>query len=491
MGDERSVFWGRLTNALDEEVVWQTTIRATVDNTEPGTNWFSVDVERFASGPYDKRFSPAAPRLVRELLDQSEKIKDYPFLGPNFLQTTPYKLHSSERGKKLASSIKRQNRSVPYIVFTEPNRKYDDQEEREEQEKRALACARRLAGIATVILVNGDADSAFFEHMPAGLEVWGGAARIYLPNLDSPIGHRYIKIGTLRKSVAVAAHIFALDLMTYAPARTLPQSLSDIEPSQLTKVADDTTDQLLQMQDEELRQYKGKIKRLEGQVATLEEKLEHAETAEFQATNEWEHWEEVADGRRDWAIEKEETLRKLVVANKITYEDIAEIERANEFSHAIPETVEAVVEWAKTKCAHVRIPESAIRIKGMQSTPEDLYNAFQALNQYATAPEDSNGFLSWCENYGEGIWMPNRVAMTETNQTKGDNRLMQLRTLPVDRRISETGFIEMVQHLHLATGNTDGVGRLYFHDDVWGKTGNIHIGYVGPHLTNALSRRRT
>ena len=61
-----------------------------------------------------------------------------------------------------------------------------------------------------------------------------------------------------------------------------------------------------------------------------------------------------------------------------------------------------------------------------------------------------------------------------------EENLRKLRIFPVSHEIDSSESIYMGAHLKIANGLL--APRLYFHDDTWGKTQKIHVGYVGRHL---------
>ena len=59
--------------------------------------------------------------------------------------------------------------------------------------------------------------------------------------------------------------------------------------------------------------------------------------------------------------------------------------------------------------------------------------------------------------------------------------LCKHRTLPIDRAVDESGYVEMQAHLKPVQGGGMQIPRIYFHDDTKGRTGKVHVGFIGPH----------
>ena len=112
-------------------------------------------------------------------------------------------------------------------------------------------------------------------------------------------------------------------------------------------------------------------------------------------------------------------------------------------------------------------------------------SALMALHAYAVDRSRQGDFRQWCVAGGsKGVsYSANRVAMAESVSVKRVGRHAHARTFPVDRLLDVSGSRQMLAHIKLDQGPT--APRLYFHDDTHGKTGKIHIGYIGPHLPTA------
>lgn len=64
---------------------------------------------------------------------------------------------------------------------------------------------------------------------------------------------------------------------------------------------------------------------------------------------------------------------------------------------------------------------------------------------------------------------------------QANSRLRDTRIFEVAADVDLIGQILMLAHLKIAEGGGNLASRIYFHDDTGGKTGKIHVGFVGPH----------
>ena len=156
-------------------------------------------------------------------------------------------------------------------------------------------------------------------------------------------------------------------------------------------------------------------------------------------------------------------------------------------------TVAGVIEMARDRCDRVELPDPALREIDTLDADEkaadwarELWKAMRALNAYAEESEFfQGGFWEWCEhsNSEHNLWpaTPKKLAMKESDTVRNDSRLWRMRRFLVDSRVSPNGYQHMEAHLKIAEGGGQHIPRLYFHDDAKGRTGQIHIGFLGPH----------
>lgn len=136
-------------------------------------------------------------------------------------------------------------------------------------------------------------------------------------------------------------------------------------------------------------------------------------------------------------------------------------------------------------------PEAPVDIEQLDSTltasawANMLWRGLRALNAYAAGDHRvAGGFYEWCRDSGSPwSWTATdkKLAMRESQGVMANSRLRNLRRLPVDEAVDESGFIEMQSHLKIAQGGSTLIPRVYFYDDTAGVTGKVHVGFVGPH----------
>ena len=66
------------------------------------------------------------------------------------------------------------------------------------------------------------------------------------------------------------------------------------------------------------------------------------------------------------------------------------------------------------------------------------------------------------------------------------DRFRAARTFPVPTELDDSGWTYFPAHIRIDRGG--GVApRLHYLDDTNGRTGRVHIGYLGPHLISPLT----
>jgi len=147
------------------------------------------------------------------------------------------------------------------------------------------------------------------------------------------------------------------------------------------------------------------------------------------------------------------------------------------------------VRVAREHLCHVVIPPSATElIAEIDHTPSHIawgratWRALRALEAYAHTVNGHGGFWEWCENSGHPFAWPattRNLAMYESDTVLREYRAD--RVFKVDTAVDPSGEIEMLAHCKIAESGGRLTPRLYFHDDVKGATGKIHVGFIGAH----------
>lgn len=117
------------------------------------------------------------------------------------------------------------------------------------------------------------------------------------------------------------------------------------------------------------------------------------------------------------------------------------------------------------------------------------WEALRALDHYARAKRESKvsgDFRSYCSDTPAGFAAVSAqaVSMHESESTMGDPQLRGVREFTVSRDLDPAGRRIMQAHIRLKPVGSV-APRLYFLDDTGGRTGKVHVGYVGHHLRTA------
>ena len=355
-------------------------------------------------------------------------------------------------------------RTVPLVLFSA-----DPTISPQRYGQRVQRTAKDLAGCADVRMLTADSEDAFNKALPdISLKVYRGGARIYLPGITEsdpqPFRHRYLLSDRLTRRAAIAARRIAQLVLPMMLAQSPPA----IYRTRLKPILDGRDWQQIAIDlDEELNGPEGLKQRNE------ELRLEKAIAYE-EAT--------ISEREIDRLLRKSELLRSRL-------RDLSESPEAVELGveeFASPSTCHDAVTKA-LELPHIEIHPNAPVDIGRLDEAEDselwarrIWKHLNSLNTYAGIK--GPGFLSWCENSGNDRAITSRfIAMSESQSVMNHPELRKHRILPVDRVVDESGFIEMQAHLKPVAGGGMQIPRIYFYDDTKGRTGKVHVGFIGPH----------
>ena len=156
-------------------------------------------------------------------------------------------------------------------------------------------------------------------------------------------------------------------------------------------------------------------------------------------------------------------------------------------------SVQQALDYARSNLHALSIPDEVAKpavatldkSNKRASRGRKVMEALTALHAYAIDPARGGDFKHWCaqgEHAGVQI-SANQVAMSESQNVQQRNVMEAQRSFPVDPTLDLSGCRVMLAHIRIAQGES--APRLHFLDDTRGKTGKIHIGYIGPHLPTA------
>lgn len=427
--------------------------------------WIWVDLERVADMRATRPITIAAPRLVRDLLSGSEDARvDQVRISSTAASINP---------PGLAGLIRNVERTLPLVVFSEGKSGFTA------SSRRADELARRLAGAAQVYTLSSLQVDDFKEAIGDELAVWGGAARVYLPNAGPagmrPSRHRYLRPEQLEDDAQAARHVSSI-IGGFTTSRRPPPSYESIRKVLFLGQARLDAD-LLKLASDENEGLRARVAEAEQEIAELQDDLLETQ-ADLEAAVEESAWSRnqlrlIAIGSDEEAIATEEPL--LVAATSMS----------------------EALRFARERLGRIVVPPDIERdiddLDGHINSVawgELTWRGLRALHVYAAANFDGN-FKQWCMHSGHALGWPGndkKLAMRESEFVESNGRLRDQRRLPVAPEVNPSGFVHMWAHLKIAEGGGPLAPRVYFHDDTRGVTGKVHVGFVGPHRYMENSR---
>ena len=457
LNEERAVRGG--------EERWTTTAHWMTDG---GESWVWVDVEWVSDNAFARQPDIAAPKLIRLLL-AAENGAD----PVDRLSGSPRRVAAAEVDQ-LVETIYSATRSVPVVVFA-PDARISP----EDYSKRVREVARRLAGCADVRMLTAESEAAFDDlQRDASMSVFNGAARVFLPGIDPanpmPWRHQYVRSHLLSdRPGTAAARIGQLVLPRMVAQR--PPVLYRTHVKQLLNqsLGEQTAWEAMALElDERLTQLRHDTEALrdEKDLALMEALDSEREAAD--------------------ALQKLDALR----AEFRTQGQVPELIEQEAGSAVLVTSCADAVELGATLKHVVIHPDAPRDIDRMDQSPNSelwgqrVWTHLQALDAYAS--NKGPGFKIWCETSGHPRAIAAKfIAMTESETVRTNESLRRHRDLPIDKSISSAGITEMLAHIKSIQGGGMQIPRIYFHDDTKGRTGKVHVGFIGPHdlVPNTLS----
>ena len=441
-----------------------------------GTNgWIWIDLEYESS---DISYPPKvfAPKLVTMLLEARDPSADYPHLGPQ-----PLRISSKGDIDNLINSLYDKERSIPIIVYS-----IDPTLTKRKCEERVNSAARRLAGCADIRMLTKDTQDIFHNWLdPISMSVFGGATRIYLPGIDpydpAPWKHRYIQSRFLSEDPLQASYTVARRILPRIIAQSPPLIYDKIRHSFGSKNRD---------WEEYAMDLDKKFTLLTKRHQQLTKEKEEIELARDLAIEEAAESEKQADIFTVLLDRMRKKLRKLDKNPDV-------IEQTAREQITIPNSCREAIDLAGALeyiMIHPKAPQDISRMDRNEDSKlwaRRIYRFLQSLNFYSEQKDSgfNGGFVEWCNNSGSphAISASKFVAMNESEYVRNNKYSKSLRNLPIDKSVDPSGIIQMKSHLKPIQGGGMTIPRIYFHDDTKGKTGKVHIGFIGPHdlMSNA------
>lgn len=156
-------------------------------------------------------------------------------------------------------------------------------------------------------------------------------------------------------------------------------------------------------------------------------------------------------------------------------------------------SVQQALDYARSNLHALSIPDEVAKAavatldksNKRASRGRKVKERLDALHAYAIDATRDGDFKHWCAQGGyAGVQMSaNQVVMSESQNVQQRSVIGSQRNFPVDPALDLSGRRVMLAHIRIGQGES--APRLHFLDDTKGKTGKIHIGYIGPHLPTA------
>ena len=432
---------------------WTTTLTALARSERGGTFW--VDVDRISEDPF-ARVPFKAPGLVKTLIREGND----PRVGQVRLEPGPRVIAVGG----LAGLIRSEERRLPIVVFAH------DREGSAVTMARADAAYKQLAGVAAIFVLPPEGVEEFKARMGEDLAVWGGGARLYLPNRGTgglrPERHRYVSGAQAAQWPGAAGEVISTMLSGFVPATPAPPDFDPVR-RQLTGRADRDLHELLELAESENDGLRDAIQELREQLANRDDEI-----IDSIADN-----EELVEQNNRLAAE---------VTRLLSDRPAGETPGPEEPPDSVA-TIHEAIDRAGILSGVAIHPDAPVDIDKLERAVNStawagsIWHALRALDAYS---KEGGGFYTWCKNtMSPWRWhaTDKKLAMKESEQVMANERLRAARMLPVDVAVSPSGFVEMQAHIKIAQGGGPLAPRIYFFDDVAGRTGKVHVGFIGPH----------
>ncbi|OQQ17489.1 hypothetical protein B0675_10510 [Streptomyces sp. M41(2017)] len=477
------------------EATWRTTITAVAF--ADSSALLSVGLEVFPN--VDTPLTPGRPGLVRDLVRDLKPID-----GPAPL-TLDAQSVSAEQVDTLIDVLCDPTRRMPVIVAARPLRANPL------WSQRLGKAMPRCAGAASLyLLADTEAVDAFRDAIGEYHRVAPGAVRTFLTDVDpawpkDASRHRFLTMARMSDPQDRAWYGLARTVERLSTEAPLPEALRTLsfpndagqrhrEERQAALAAVRPSDELAVMRkdveelkallaqaDEELKEAALTSELSSRTVASMEEQLH---IAVERADGDMEEALRALDDVERARAEGDVLRRRLRDAGR--YEDTVVVEQPAGMPDSFEElwerlgTFEGILITAdKSRALELDEAERA-RVWAAKA-----WNALRALDSYVQAARDgfNGGFYQYCTSGRPGAvnWPLKQLATAESETTM--NKWGAERIFAVPQEVDSSGRKEMQAHLKLdSKGSTS--PRVYFVDDTKGVTGQMIVGYIGPHLTN-------
>ncbi|MFJ3908225.1 hypothetical protein [Streptomyces vinaceus] len=166
---------------------------------------------------------------------------------------------------------------------------------------------------------------------------------------------------------------------------------------------------------------------------------------------------------------------------------------ARALTAVVPNNWEELSHQTRHECVHLVLADITETTRALRGHPLEqvwirrTWQTLSTLNSYAAA-KTAHGpqllphlaaYLRWPD--AATLFPTTRHAPRESARLMASPRLHEARCFPVPRTIHPSGRVFMGEHIRIGSGRPP-APRLHLYDDTGGRTGQIHIGYIGTHL---------
>jgi hypothetical protein len=438
---------------------WTTKVRVICD----GESAHVLVENHIESDDLTLRVAVGRPLVVNDLLGLSAK----PLLGNSALLIEPLAI-SADGIPVLVQILQDPGRRLPVIVCSEPGGQHDD-----EWLRWAARIARRTTGIASVVTLDNAAVTAFKNALDH-LAIWGGGIRVYAPQpvVDPADGwrHRFTRGIHLQGAPDSMLNRIVYSVAQLSTRRRIPEVFAAFADAPANE------------QEQHPAGY-----------VTAEEFEASRQEWEDQRELDIAEWSEV---EQEFAKANGHLSRLREALIGLGQADVfwgAAYESPDSVPDQVQDTSEAVLAAQMYLGDWVEVPDTAAcELADIDTAPSAFawgstaWRGFRALAAYAqdrAEGYDRGGFRDWCLEGRPQSWptTPKKLSMTESQTVQNHPKYRSTRLFKVSTDVDPDGETWMWSHLKIAEGGGDLAPRIYFHDDTGGKTGKVHVGFVGPH----------
>jgi hypothetical protein len=477
------------------EATWRTTITAVAF--EDDSALVSVGLEVFPNG--NAPLSPGRPGLVRDMV---RDLKPTDGSAPLTLSTQSV---GAQGVDALVDVLCDPARRMPVIVAARPMRPDLTWSERIRKSMPNCAGAASLYLLEDTLAVDAFRDSIGEYHRVAP-----GAVRTFLTEVDPAWSkdasrHRFLTVARMSNPQDQAWFGLARTVQRLSTEAPLPEALRTFsfpDDAGLRHRAERQAALTSVRPSDELAGMRKDVEELRALLAQADEELkEAARTADLSARTATSLEEQLhaaverADGEMEEALRAlddveraraEADMLRRRLRDEGRYDDTVVVEQPP----GVPDSFEEL--WERLDSFEgVQITADKSRTLELDEAERarvwaaKAWNALRALDSYARAAREgfNGGFYQHCTSDRPGAvnWPLKQLATAESDTTM--NRWGTERIFAVPQVVDPSERKEMQAHLKLdSKGSTS--PRIYFLDDTKGPTGQVIVGYIGPHLTN-------